>query len=251
MRKASLLLAAIAMLKLLAGTGWADTVLFWDSFGGYQENKCWTDGQFFGPWTVAWSGFGCVEAITDSSGTTWLNETPKAATSGSTGHSALTIGPSPGPVTSYTLQVSLKTIAQLDKIQKSWQVGWVLWSYTNPNSFYNIILKPNGWELDKEYTTSTGAQGQCYLATGSQPKFPIGVRYDLQITDTIVGAATKTITVKVSGGSLPGQVTVVTYTDAGACGVAPYGVAPDPPGNIALYDEAASVDFTNVQITTP
>jgi hypothetical protein len=243
MRKTSLLLVAIAILKLLTGTGWAQTVLFVDNFSGYQQNHCWTDGQFFGPWTVAWSGFGCVEAITDSSETPWLNETPKA--SSGPGRSALTIGPSPGPVTLYTFQVSIKTIAQLDKSPKPWQVGWALWSYSNPNSFYNVVLKPNGWELDKEYTTSTGAQGQCFLASGTNYKFPIGVRYDLQITDAVVGVATKSITVKVSFGSPPGQITLGTYTDAGACGVPPY-----MSGNIALYTEAASADFTNVQITT-
>ena len=40
--------------------------------------------------------------------------------------------------------------------------------------------------------------------------------------------------------------TLATITDIGACGGAPYQF-----GNIALYAEAASADFTSVQITTP
>jgi hypothetical protein len=227
----------------MTGAGWAQTVLFSENFNGYQQNTCWTDGTMFGPWMVAWAGFGCVEAIADVTGT-WLNLAPKA--SSGPGRSALVVGPSPGPVTSYTYSLRIKTLAQINKSPKPWQVGWAVWSYSNPNSFYNVVLKPNGWELDKEYTTSTGAQGQCFLASGTNYKFPIGVRYDLEITDTVVGVATKNIMVKVSGGSLPGQITLVSYTDAGACNVSPY-----MSGSIALYDEAASVDFTNVQVSTP
>jgi hypothetical protein len=74
---------------------------------------------------------------------------------------------------SYTFQVRMKTIAQLNKSPKDWQVAWALWSYSNPNSFYNVLLKPTGWELDKEYANSAGAQSQCFLATGSNYKFPI------------------------------------------------------------------------------
>ena len=228
---------------LLASTS-ARSQTFLDNFSSYPNKICWTDGSKFGPWTVAWSGFGCVEAVTDSSGGTWLNETPKA--SKSRGRSALTFGPSPGAVTSYTYLVSIKTLAQIDSNPKPWQVGWALWSYTDQNHFYDVVLKPNGWELDKEYLNSTGTQSQCFLASGTNYEFPIGVRYDLQIHDAIVGVATKTITVEVSGPTIPTPITLVTYTDAGACGVSPY-----MSGSIALYDEAASVDFTNVRLSSP
>jgi hypothetical protein len=230
------LLGFALAIGLLASAS-ARSQTFFDDFSTYPRNVCWTDGSKFGPWTVAWSGFGCVEAVADAT-VSWLNERPKAS-SGS-GRSALTVGPSLGAVTSYTYQLSIKTLAQINSNPKPWQVGWALWSYSNPNSFYNVVLKPNGWELDKEYATRTGAQGQCFLASGTNYKFPIGVRYDLQINDAIVGVATKTLTVRVSSGSLPGQITLVTYTDAGACGVAPY-----MSGNIALYDDDAEPSALN------
>jgi hypothetical protein len=242
MTKKHLLGLALAFGLLTSASAQSQT--FFDDFSTYTKNVCWTDGTTFGPWTVAWSGFGCAEAVVDSTGQSWLNEKP-AASSGS-GRSVLVYGPTLGNVASYTYRVSIKTLAQIDRKPENWQVGWALWSYSNPNSFYNVVLKPQGWELDKEYATSTGTQGQCFLASSTNYKFPIGVRYDLEIHDAIVGVATKIITVKVSGGSLPGQITLVTYTDSGACGVSPY-----MSGSVALYDEAASVDFTNVQLTTP
>jgi hypothetical protein len=54
------------------------------------------------------------------------------------------------------------------------------------------------------------------------------------------------MSVTVSGGSYTIPKTLATITDSGACGIQPYSS-----GNIALYTEAASADFTNVQITTP
>jgi hypothetical protein len=150
----------------------SQTMVFFDNFSSYPAGVCWTDNSTLGPRFVAWSGFGCVVAFTDASGGTWLNEEP-AASSGS-GRSALTVGPSPGAVTSDTFEVSIKTLARLDKNRKPWPVDWAPWSYCNQSSFYNVVVKTNGWELDKEYATSTETQGQCFLAAGTDCKFRSG-----------------------------------------------------------------------------
>jgi hypothetical protein len=245
MRTISLLLAAAAILKLLSASSLAQTVLFSDSFSSSSYPKtCVADGATFGPWTVVWAGLGCVATISDSTGT-WLNETPGSPTGQA--RSALTIGPNPttiSPADSYTYNVSLKTVSQLSKNPKNWNVAWFIWNYSNPNSFYTIVLKTAGWELDKEYAVN-GTQTACFLATGSKDKFPIGVTYNLQVTDSNAGGV-HTISVTVSGGSYGTPKTLATVTDNGACGGPPY-----PSGNIALYTEAASANFTNVQITTP
>jgi hypothetical protein len=245
MRKASLVLAAVAILKVLAGPSVAQTMLFADNFSIYPQNTCWTDGATFGPWMVVWAGAGCVSASTDSTGT-WLNETPGSPTGQA--RSALTIGPNPWSSwpgnDSYTYNVSLKTVGQLSKNPKNWNVAWFIWNYSNPNSFYTIVLKTAGWELDKEYAVN-GTQTACFLATGSKDKFPIGVTYNLQVTDSNAGGV-HTISVTVSGGSYGTPKTLATVTDNGACGGPPY-----PSGNIALYTEAASADFKGVEISSP
>ena len=249
MRRTALLLAVAAIAKFLTGNGClaqtAESVLFSESFTGYPQNACWTDGSTFGPWTVAWSGYGCVGVTSDSTGT-WLNETP--ANNTGQARSALTIGPNPWSQwpgnNSFTYRVNLKTVSQLSKNPKNWNVAWFVWGYSNPNAFYTIVLKTTGWELDKEYSAS-GTQTACFLATGSKDKFPIGVTYDVQVTDSYVNGA-RAMSVTVSDGSYTNPKTLATITDMGACGGAPYQF-----GNIALYTEAASADFTNVQITIP
>lgn len=245
MRKISLLLAAAAILKLLSASSLAQTVLFSDSFStSSYPRTCVTDGATFGAWTVVWAGLGCVAAISDSTGT-WLNETPGSPTGQA--RSALTIGPNPttiSPADSFTYNVSLRTISQLQKNPRGYQVAWFIWNYSNPDSFYTIVLKTTGWELDKEYSAS-GTQTACFLATGSKDKFPIGVTYNLKVTDSNAGGV-HTISVTVSGGSYTTPKALATVTDTGACGEPPY-----PSGNIALYTEAASADFTGVQISSP
>jgi len=249
MTKTSLLLAAVAILKLTSGPSClaqtTEALVLSDNFSSYQKT-CWTDGATFGQWAVVWAGYGCVGATSDSTGT-WLNETP--ANNTGQARSALTIGPNPWSSwpgnDSYTYNVSLKTVSQLSKNPKNWNVAWFIWDYSNPNSFYTILLKTTGWELDKEYATSTGTKTACFLATGSKDKFPIGATYNLQVTDSNANGV-HTMSVTVSGGSYTIPKTLATITDSGACGIQPYSS-----GNIALYTEAASADFTNVQITTP
>jgi hypothetical protein len=135
-------------------------------------------------------------------------------------------------------------VSQLSKNPKNWNVAWFVWGYSNPNAFYTIVLKTAGWELDKEYLAN-GTQTACFLATGSKDRFPIGVTHNLQVTDSYVNGA-RTMSVTVSGGSYATPKTLATITDIGACGGAPYQF-----GNIALYAEAASANFTDVEITTP
>jgi hypothetical protein len=118
MRRTALLLAVAAIAEFLTGNGClaqtAQSILFSEDFTGYPQNACWTDGSTFGPWTVAWSGYGCVGVATDSTGT-WLNETP--ANNTGQARSALTIGPNPWSqwpgINSFTYRVNLKTVSQL------------------------------------------------------------------------------------------------------------------------------------------
>jgi hypothetical protein len=144
------------------------------------------------------------------------------------------------PAVSYTYNVKLKTVSQILKNPRDWQVAWFIWNYSNPNSFYTIVLKTSGWELDKEYAVN-GTQTACFLASGSKDKFPIGVTYNVQVTDSNAGGS-----VTVNGGAYSTPKTLATVTDTGACGGPPY-----LSGNIALYTEAASANFTDVEVTTP
>src|SRR3989344_6147585 len=88
-------------------------VVYSEDFSSYFANGCLADGSTFGPWTVVFAGFGCVEIESDGANQ-WLHMVPKVPKGGNT-HSALVVGPSfsstdvTGP---FTYEVKLHTIDQ-------------------------------------------------------------------------------------------------------------------------------------------
>ena len=220
-------LLLVALVVGLPGIAFAGSS-FTDNFSSYTQNSCFSDGTIFGPWTTVFAGFGCVQ-VTSSGGQSWLDESPEAATSPSEGHSSLVVGPSfSNPL---TFSVNVDTVAQLrqNSPPNPWEVGWVIWHYTDNTHFYYFIAKPNGWELGKEDPAYTG--NQRFLATGSSPTFPIGNSYNIRITET----AQNTITVYVNNQQ------ITTFTDT---------QNPYISGRIGLYDEEAHVEFKNVAVNT-
>ena len=215
-----LLLALVIGLHAIAHAGSS----FTDNFSAYTQNTCFSDGTSFGPWTTVFAGFGCVQ-VESSGGQSWLDESPEVATSPSDGHSALVVGPSfSNPL---TFSVNVDTVAQLrqNSPPNPWEVGWVIWHYTDNTHFYYFIAKPNGWELGKEDGS------QIFLSTGSSPTFPISQQYNIKIVET----AQNTITVYVNNQQ------ITTFTDT---------QNPYTSGSIGLYDEDAHVEFRNVAVTT-
>lgn len=129
-------------------------------------------------WHEGYNGYGHVSAQ--------FTLEPKAATSPRETHAALVLSdssyssPASGtPRVDFT--TSLRTVRQLrtGSAPNPWEVGWVLWHYTDDSHFYYVNLKPNGWELGKEDPAYDGAQR--YLATGSEPAFPVGGYYTVRV----------------------------------------------------------------------
>ena len=218
-----LLLALIAGMQAVAHAGFS----FTDDFSSYTQNTCFADGTNFGPWTSAFSGFGCVQVQSDGT-QSWLDESPKVSTSSSETHSSLVVGPSfSNPL---TFSVSAKTVAQLRQGSDPnyWEVAWVIWHYQDNNHFYYFIAKPNGWELGKEDPAYSGSQR--FLASDILPAFPIGSWRNIKIVET----AQNTITAYVDNQ----MITTVTDTER-----------PYTSGRIGLYTEDAHVQFENVSVT--
>jgi hypothetical protein len=121
------------------------------------------------------------------------------------------------------LTMTLRTRSQLRHgcPPNPWEVGWAVWHFTDNRNFCYLILKPNGWELGKADPAYPGAQR--FLATGSDPTFPIGAWHTAHITQ--VGGS---ITVEADGQLL---TTVVDEE------------RPYLHGSIALYCEDSAVDF--------
>jgi hypothetical protein len=219
------LVALVVGLQTIAQAG----ISFTDNFSSYTQNTCFADGTNFGSWTSVFSGFGCVK-VGSSGNQSWVDESPQVSTSSTESHSSLVVGPSFS--NALTFSVTVNTVAQLRQGSQPnpWEVGWVVWHYTDNSHFYYFIAKPNGWELGKEDPAYPG--NQRFLATNDQPaSFPIGVPYKITITQT----AENTISVTVNGSP------ITTFTDT---------QTPYTSGRIGLYTEDAHVEFSNVSTSS-
>jgi GH18 family chitinase len=211
-----------------ASTVAARTAPLSETFSSYATNACLLDGAAFGPWTSAFSGYGC-DQIETSSGLYWLEQTPQVSTAAALTHASLTLGPAfAAPL---TLSVNVFTKAQLRQgtAPNPWEVGWVLFDYADNTHFYSFTPQPNGWELNKEDPAYAGSQR--FLASGTTPLFPIGATYAVKIVQT-----SNVISVYVNG------ALITTYTDT---------LSPYTTGNIGLYNEDSDVRFSNVAVDVP
>jgi hypothetical protein len=183
----------------------------------------WSEGSTHGQWRDEFNGYGATG--TEIDGSRVLSESPQAASSSGETHAALVT--TLAAIGDLDFTVRLRTVAQLrTPAPNPWEVGWVLWHYTDNSHFYYLMLKPNGWELGKE--DPAYPDGQRFLATSSSPAYPIGGWHAVHVRQ--VG---DDVTAWADG------VQLVSFVDAER----PYGQ-----GAIGLYDEDAHVHFGDVQV---
>ncbi|MDH6551957.1 hypothetical protein [Streptomyces sp. SAI-041] len=146
-----------------------------------------------------------------------------AAEDPGTTHAGLVV--STASYTDVRYETRMRTLRQLrSPKQNPWEVPWLVWAYTDPEHFYYVTLKPNGWELGKRDPAYPG--GQRFLATGRTP-YPVGRWYDVTVTQR--GAV---LSVAVGGKPL------VRFADA---------ELPYLRGRVGAYSEDATVEFEGLE----
>ena len=150
---------------------------------------------------------------------------PARPTGPSDTHSALVLGP--WRQGEFELQCGIRTIAQLrDSGPNPWEVGWLIWNFSDLNHFYYLSLKANGWELGRRDPSYPG--GQKFLATKNTPKFPPGQRYFVHLS-----RQGDILTVDVNG------MRLVSIADTDH---------PVASGRIGFYSECADAKFDSLEI---
>jgi hypothetical protein len=198
-----------------------------DDFSTMPVGTCIDDGSAIGSWLFVYDGYGC-NAFVAPAGNKILLEQPEVSTQPYETHGSLVVGPATtGDV---TVQADMATSRQLrtGSAPNAWEVGWLLWHYTDDLHFYYAILKPNGWEIGKEDPAYPGAQR--FLASGSSPQFPLGPWYRVRVVQ--------------SGGTIQlfvNDLLITTVVDNDS---------PYTGGRIGLYTEDAESYFDNVVITS-
>lgn len=177
-----------------------------------------------GAWRIAYTGYGQVRTSDGGEDRTFFLEPARPESAKST-HSALVL--STRSWHDFALVVRLRTSSQLRKPRPNdWEVGWLLWHYTDERHFYYVILKPNGFELGKEDPAYPGRQR--FLVTSNEPTFPAGRWYVVRVLQR-----GDVISVSANGRSL------VRYADTRD---------PYRSGLVGLYTEDAAVTYQIVDV---
>ncbi|GHF66222.1 hypothetical protein GCM10010218_54670 [Streptomyces mashuensis] len=212
-------LLALTLLAAAAVAGLALAVnAIWGGEGG-KPDRPWAEGSVHGPWRSVFDGHGQNIGRHDG-----LTLSPKPAREPGETHAGLVV-----TTQSYgnmVFRARMRTVEQLRTPQPNpWEVPWLVWAYSDPEHFYYVTLKPNGWELGKRDPAYPG--GQRFLATGSE-HFPVG-----QWSDVRVGQRGARMEVSVGGRGL------VAYEDR---------ERPYLRGSVGAYTEDARVEFSDISV---
>ncbi|MEV4438173.1 calcium-binding protein [Streptomyces sp. NPDC049577] len=213
-------LALVLLAAALAAAIAVAVSSIWQDSG--EPDRPWAEGSVHGPWRSVFDGHG--ENIGRPDG---LALSPKPARQAGETHAGLIV--STTQFTDVDFHAKMRTVAQLRTPKPNpWEVPWLIWAYNDPEHFYYVTLKPNGWELGKRDPAYPG--GQRFLATGPG-SFPVGHTSDVRIAQR--GARME---VSVDGKGL------VAYEDR---------ERPYLKGNVGVYTEDARVVFTDVTASAP
>lgn len=142
----------------------------WQAEGG----DAWREGEARGPWRLLFTGYGVV-----SGSPSGIVLEPRAAARLDRTHGALVT--TEQEYDAFTLRTRLTTTAQLRTTHRPnpWEVGWLLWAFTDTDHFYALALKPNGWELSKQDPAYPGKQR--FLASGTSPATAVGTSREVVV----------------------------------------------------------------------
>jgi hypothetical protein len=118
---------------------------------------------------------------------------------------------------------TLKQLRQ-NAAPNTWEVGWVMFHFTDLHNYYWFMLKTNGFELGKKQ----GSDTQQFLVTGDLPAIKVGQQRRIQVKTQ--GAR---IQVFVDGAKL------VDYVDPHPLGA----------GSVGLYEEDSQVRFDSFSVS--
>jgi hypothetical protein len=197
---------------------------FSDDLSTYPLDHCFPDGATFGSWKTIFAGFGCV-SVAEVNGKRRIRLKPKAANAPDVTHAALVVGPAFHD--SLQFECGMVTTHQLRQgsAPNAWEVGWLVWHYSDNAHFYYFTLKPNGWELGKCDPAYPG--GQRFLVTGPLPATPVMHRHEV-----LVEQAGAQIRISVDGGLIS------EFTDF---------ERPYVKGKIGFYCEDSDVLFDSIR----
>jgi Domain of Unknown Function (DUF1080) len=220
---------------------------FYDNFeGGIYSWNINSDGQTSpnGKWKAEYTGYGSMGVARDNttSGTTnnYFFEHPKTSISyNETRGSLVTTSKA---FSDFKMTLNMKTVKQLrqNSPPKPWETAWVFWHYTDRFHQYALLLKTNGFQIEKKDNNNRCDACEIYLVDVSHPKVKLGQWQTITLRVTNSASGTPHIKVWVNG------VKAADFVDKKIH-------QPNSPqlsrGYVGLYCEDSLVNFDNVKIT--
>ncbi len=189
-----------------------------------------TDGQISpnGKWQNGYSGYGSTGV---ENSLFFLK--PQVSTMPSETHAALV--KSTGSFCNFDLNFNINTLQQLrqNNLPNTWEVGWMIFRFTDDFHYYWFVIKTNGIELGKKDcdTCTDPVDGQQFLVTEDNPKLILNSWSNWHIS-----AIGNHIQIFADGKLL------IDYVDKS--------MSPKlSKGNIGMYSEDAFVKYSNMHLT--
>jgi hypothetical protein len=215
----------------------AQTVVMYDAFP--TPYTITTDGTLTanGKWLDVYGGYG-LKGVTVQSNNGFFFEYPKTSTSPGETHGTLTT--STKSFGDFQMSLYMKTVKQLrqNSPPAPWETAWVFWHYTDNYHNYALVLKTNGFQIEKK-DNNVRCDCEIFLKTTSTPTVHLGQWQTLTLRVTNSASATPHIQVWVDG------LVAADFVDNSIHQPNSRQLAS---GYMGLYDEDSIVNFDDVSI---
>jgi 3-keto-disaccharide hydrolase len=217
---------------------------FYDNFQGKLYRLIGGESSPNGKWKAVYIGDGSMGVTRDNktfgnNTNNYFFEQPKVSTRyNDTSASLVTTSKS---FSDFQLTLEMRTVRQLreNSAPAPWETAWVFWHYTDRFHYYGLVLKTNGFQIEKK-DNNVRCDCEIYLYDVSHPEVKIGQWQTITLRVTGSASGTPHIIVWVDG------VKVADFVDNSVH-------QPNSPqmskGSVGLYNEDSLVNFDNVNIT--
>jgi hypothetical protein len=215
---------------------------FYDGFEGSTYTL--SDGQISpnGKWKAIYSGFGSM-GVANSTNTTPNNtnnyffEQPKASVYYNETRASLAT--TTKAFSDFQMKLDMKTVMQLrqNTAPNPWETAWIFWHWTDNFHYYALVLKTNGFQIEKKDNNNHNDSAEIYLIDVSHPKVKLGQWQTITIRHEGSRSGTPHIQVWVDGVKAADFVDNETLNS--------YKMSS---GYLGLYTEDAKVNFDNVSL---
>jgi hypothetical protein len=203
-----------------------------------------TDGQTSpnGKWKAVYSGHGsmgtAIDNSTSGSSNNYFFEKPK--TSVCDNETSASLVTTSKTFSDFQMTLDVKTVRQLrqNSPPNAWETAWVFWHYTDEFHYYGLVLKMNGFQIEKK-DNNVSCDCEIYLVDVPHPKVKLDKWQTITIRVTDSASGTPHIKVWVDG------LVAEEFTDNSIH-------QPNSPklaaGAMGMYNEDSFVNFDNVTI---